>query len=152
MVQQTRATQGRPEPTCPSHTTADVKVAMLAAGLAALAWTGARAAGLVLEVRSGSATREIDLVSVVVTSLVVAIAGAGLLGVLERRTKQGLRIWTVVASAVWVASLVGPLSASRPSAALVLAGLHLLVGIVVIVGLRRTHVPSRDATSTRRVA
>ena len=152
MVQQTRATQGRPEPTAPSHTTADVKVAVLAASLAALAWSGVRAAGVVLEVRSGSATREINLVSVVVTSLVVAIAGAGLLEVLERRTKQGLRIWTVVASAVWVASFVGPLSASRPSAALVLAGLHLLVGTVVIVGLRRSHVPSQDATSTRRVA
>jgi hypothetical protein len=126
-------------------------VAVAAAGLAALAWAVARAAGIELTVRSGSGTREVNLVAVVVTSLVVAIAGAALLKVLERRTAHGRRLWTVVASAVWVMSLSGPLSATEPSAFLVLAGLHLLVGAVVVTGLRRTHRPD-DSSATRRVA
>jgi hypothetical protein len=127
-------------------------VAVAAAGLAALAWAVARAAGVELTVRAGTGTREVNLVSVVVTSLVVAIAGAGLLRVLERRTTQGRRAWTAVATAVWALSLLGPLSATESSAGLVLAGLHLLVGAVVIAGLRRTHRPDRDGSSTLRVA
>lgn len=124
-----------------SHATADAAVAVVAASLAALAWAGARAAGTVLEVRSGSGTSHVNVVSVVVVALVGAIAGAGLLRVLERRTTQARRVWTLLAAAVLAVSLVGPTAATRLSAGLVLAGLHLLVGAVVIAGLRRTHAP-----------
>jgi hypothetical protein len=122
----------------------DGAVALVAAGAAALVWACARAAGLHLEVTSGSGTTDVNVVSVVVTTMVVAIAGAGLLRVLERRTTRGLRVWTIVAVTVWALSFLGPLSATRPATGLVLAGMHLLVGAVVVVGLRRTH-----ATTTR---
>jgi Family of unknown function (DUF6069) len=118
----------------------DGAVALVAAAAAALVWACARAAGLHLEVTSGSGTTEVNLVSVVVTTMVVAIAGAGLLRVLERRTTRALRVWTIVAVTVWALSLLGPLSATRPVTGLVLAGMHLLVGAVVVLGLRRTHV------------
>ena len=98
----------------------------------------------------------VGLVSVVVTAVVVAVAGAGLLRVLERRTPEARRVWTGVAMAVWVVSLVGPASARTVQAALTLAALHLVVGAVVIVGLRRRHAdrPTKRATSraTNRVA
>jgi hypothetical protein len=152
-LSQTRATRTPPRSrTQRSQTTSDAMVAVAAAGLAALGWVVARAAGIELTVRSDSGTHEVNLVSVVVTSLVVAIAGAGLLKVLERRTTHGRRLWTVVASAGWAMSLMGPLSATEPSAVLVLAGLHLLVGAVVVTGLRRTHRPDHDSSATRRVA
>jgi hypothetical protein len=118
----------------------DVLVALAAAGMGAVVWVGAtQAAGVDLTVGSGSGAHGVGLVSVVVTALVVAVAGGGLLRVLERRTPRGRRIWTAVAVAVWVLSFAGPLGARHASGGLVLAGLHLLVGGVVIVGLRRRH-------------
>lgn len=117
----------------------EIRVAVLAAAAAAVVWAVARAAGIELVVRSGDGTSHVNVVSVVVTAVVVAIAGAGLLRLLERRTSDGLRTWTIVAVAVWAVSFLGPLSATRPSAGLVLASLHLLVGAVVVLGLRRTH-------------
>lgn len=116
----------------------DVQVALVAAGVGALVWVGAtRLGGVDLAVGSGTSSHGVGLVSVVVTALVVALAGGGLLRVLERRTARGRRIWTAVAVWVWVLSFAGPLGARHMSGGLVLAGLHLAVGAVVIVGLRR---------------
>ena len=120
-------------------TRADTAVAVVAAVGAAVVWTAARVAGIDLVVRSASGTSDVNVVSVVVTTLVVAIAGGALLRLLERRTPNGRRTWTIVAVSVWAVSLLGPLSATRPTAGLVLASLHLLVGAVVVLGLRRTH-------------
>lgn len=135
-----------------SHTRGDAAIAALAALLAALAWLGARAADVEPEVRSGSGTSDVKLVSVLVVSLIVSIAGAGLLRLLEVRTPQARRVWTVVAVLVWVLSFAGPLSATHLSGGLVLAGMHLLVGTVVIVGLRLTHEPSPVRSASGRVA
>src|SRR3954451_3941437 len=118
---------------------ADLAVAVMAAAAAALVWACARISDLHLEVRSGSGTTEVSAGSVIVTTLVVAAAGAGLLRLLERRTAKALRVWTIVAVTVWGLSFLGPLSATRPSTGLVLAVVHLLVGSVLVVGLRRTH-------------
>ena len=85
----------------------DWPVAVVAAGAAAVVWVGATVAGVDVAVRSGSSTRDVGLVSVVVTAVVVAVAGAGLLRVLERRTPGARRVWTGVAMAVWVVSLAG---------------------------------------------
>ena len=124
-------------------TRADTTVVLLAAGGAAALWSVARGAGIDLVVNSGDGTSHVNVVSVVVTSLVVAIAGAALLGLFERRTANGRRTWTIVAVAVWMVSLAGPLSAARLSAGLVLLSLHVLVGGVVVLGLRRTHPADR---------
>ncbi len=114
----------------------DVGVAAVAAGAAALVWVGARLCGVGLAVRSGSGTREIGLVSVVVTAAVVTLAAGGLLRVLDRRTAGAGRVWTCVALVVLLVSLVGPAGAATLSAGLTLAAMHLLVGVVVILGLR----------------
>ena len=119
-------------------TRADTTVVLLAAGGAAALWSVGRGAGIDLVVNSGDGTSHVNVVSVVVTSLVVAIAGAALLGLFERRTANARRTWTIVAVAVWMVSLPGPLSAG-----LVLLSLHVLVGGVVVLGLRRTHPADR---------
>ena len=93
--------------------------------------------GVDLAVDSRSGSRDIGLVSVIVTAMVVALAAGGLLRVLERRTARAGRVWTGLALAVLVASLAGPAGAATPSAGLALAAMHLVVGAVVIVGLRR---------------
>jgi hypothetical protein len=123
----------------------DVMVGLLAAGAAALVWFGAtQVAGVDLAVRSGSGTQHVGVVSVVVTAIVVTLAGGGLLRMLQRRTARGRSTWTAIAGAVWLVSLAGPSGARHASAGLVLATLHVLVGAVVIVGLRRRH-PDRVA-------
>ncbi len=118
----------------------DWPVAATAAGLAALGWLLASpVAGIDLTVRSGSGEQQVNLISVVVTAIVVAAAGAGLLRVLERRTSRALRLWTRIAVGLWVLSFAGPLGATSLAAGLALGGLHLIVGTVVVVGLRRRH-------------
>ena len=115
----------------------DWPVATGAAVLAAAVWVVAtQVLGVDLALGTG---QQVNVVSVVVTSLVVAVAGAGLLRVLERRTAHGLRTWTVIAGVVWGLSFAGPLRAATVAAGLGLACLHLVVGGVVVLGLRRRH-------------
>jgi hypothetical protein len=136
-------TYARPEiPAAPASTTRrEAAIVGIAAAIAALVWLAAKAAGVDLDVHSGSGSRPIGLASVVVTVVVVAVVGAGLLRLLERRTSRALRVWTSVAVVVWVVSFAGPLSAMRLEGGLVLATLHLVVGAVVVGGLRYTRVP-----------
>jgi uncharacterized protein DUF6069 len=117
-------------------------VAAVAMTAASVVWTGARIAGLDLEVHSGSGTSEVTLGPVIVVPMLATILAVSLLRRLERRTTRGLRIWTIVATAVWALSFLGPLSATRPATGLVLAGMHLVVGAVIVFGLRRTHATS----------
>ncbi|TDD30131.1 hypothetical protein E1218_02275 [Kribbella turkmenica] len=63
----------------------------------------------------------------------------GLLAVLERRTVNARKVWTVVAVTACVLSLGSPLTSGIGAGARVgLAALHLVVGAAVILGLRRT--------------
>lgn len=116
------------------------RLVLAAAGLATAVWLVAKAAGIDLAVHSGDGSRPIGLVSVIVTAVVVALAAAGLLRLLERRTTHGLRTWTVIAVAVWALSFVGPLTAMTLAAGLVLATMHLAVGAAVVGGLHYTRV------------
>ena len=113
---------------------------VVAAVVAAALWLAAKAVGIDLAVHAGDGSRPVGLVSVIVTVVVVALAGAGLLRVLERRTTNGLRTWTAIAVAVWALSFLGPLSAMTVGAGLVLATMHLAVAALVVGGLRRTRV------------
>lgn len=116
----------------------DWPVAVVAAGAAAVVWVVAtQVASVDLAVRAGSGTQHVNVVSVIVTALVVATAGAGLLRFLERRTAQARTIWTAIAVSVLAVSLTGPLGARSVEAGLWLAALHVVVGSVVVVGLRR---------------
>jgi hypothetical protein len=118
---------------------ADGTVALVAMLAASVAWACANAAGMDLEVHSGSGTNEITIVPVIVTPMLATVVGVGLLRLLERRTTRALRVWTIVAVAVWALSFLGPISATAPGTGFVLAGIHLLVGAVIVFGVRRTH-------------
>lgn len=116
----------------------DLPVAGTAAAASALGWALARLAGIDLVVSTGSGTQHVNVVSVIVTSVVVAMAGGGLLRLLERRTEAAVRVWTVISGVVLLVSLTGPLGARSLGAGLALAGLHVLVAGVVILGLLRS--------------
>jgi Kef-type K+ transport system membrane component KefB len=96
-------------------------------------------AGLDLKAQQGGPTMHIGGVSVFFAAAVVSLAGWGMLGLLERRTANSRKIWTIVALIACVLSLGSPLiSGIGAGAKLGLASLHLVVGAVLIPGLRRT--------------
>jgi peptidoglycan/LPS O-acetylase OafA/YrhL len=75
------------------------------------------------------------------TSLVAALAGWGLLALLERFTARPRTSWTAIAGLVGLLSLVGPLSAIASTTVangLSLALMHLAVAAVLIPGLAAT--------------
>ncbi len=99
--------------------------------------------GIALEEQSAPGSGSPDLVnpvSVIVASAVGSLAGWALLAVLERFTASAMTVWTVVAVAVTVLSLGGPLTSPgiTGEGRVVLSLIHLLVGGAVITIFRRT--------------
>ena len=90
----------------------------------------------------GSDLQTVGPAFVLVVSLLASLLGWGLLAVLERRTRRAGIVWTVVAGAVLLLSLAGPLTAAVTTGGKVsLVLLHLSVAAVLIPLLRRTAVP-----------
>ena len=85
--------------------------------------------------------------SVVAVSLLASLLGWGLLALLERLvSRRALTAWTVVAVVVLMLSLSGPLTAATNAAvAIALVLMHLVVGAVLIMGLRRTTVRGQNS-------
>ena len=92
-------------------------------------------AGIDLAVRTGNGVDHVGPIAVAVMSVVAALAGWGLLALLERAAARGRLSWTIVAAAVFVVSLLGSAGGVGTSAKLGLAALHLTVAAVLIVGL-----------------
>lgn len=118
-----------------------------AAALAALLlWTlTGPVAGLHPSAETGGQTREVGAAAVAAASLLAGLAAWALLALLERVAGRPRRIWTFTALAVLALSLLGPLgSAADTSSLAVLAGMHLLVGAVLIPGLRLSGGPRRS--------
>ena len=111
-----------------------VGAAAAAAGAAWVAWT--QVLGVTLEAPVGGQVREVGLVSVLASALLVSAAGLGLLRLLEARTTRGLRLWTVVAVGVALLSVGGPAGAPTAAAVAGLASLHVMVALVLVLGLR----------------
>jgi hypothetical protein len=116
---------------------------LLTIGLAALAgltawFLLAETAGLDLIARTAASTSRVGPVAVVVVALIVGFAGWGLLALLERISSRRARtIWTAIACAVLLLSLLGPLGGISAAAVLGLMCLHLVVGVVLIAALPR---------------
>ena len=92
-------------------------------------------AGVDLAVHTGDTVDHVGPVAVGATCIVVALAGWGLLALLERFTARSRLIWTIIAAAVFVVSLLGPAGGVDASATLGLVALHLIVAAVLVVGL-----------------
>jgi hypothetical protein len=109
---------------------------VLAAALAAVAlWAiVGPVGGLDLVVRSGASTVTVGPSAIVLTAVVAGVAAWILLAVLERFAARPAHWWRVIATSVLLLSLLGPLGAAgSTSVALALVGLHLVVGVLLIV-------------------
>lgn len=77
--------------------------------------------------------------AVLATATIAALAGWALLAALERFTGQARRIWTGIAAATLLLSLGGPIGGGVGTGSKVaLTMLHVVVGGILIGGLRRT--------------
>ncbi|MEV7963213.1 MULTISPECIES: DUF6069 family protein [Oerskovia] len=133
------STVGRPTRRLPAWC-----VPLLAAVAAVLVWAVGTAAGVEAVVGDAGGGMEVGPAAVVVTSLVVGFAGWGVRSLLRRTGRApragrtpGERAWTVTCAVVLLVSLLGPLGATSTSATLLLLALHVTVGAVVALGLRR---------------
>jgi Family of unknown function (DUF6069) len=125
-------------------------LAVIAAVLAALAvWLVTDPLlGVDLAAPTGPGSEELLSITPVLvagTSLIIALAGWGLLALLERFTARPRTIWTAIAVLVGLLSLAGPLSTiARTTVAngLSLALMHLAVAAVLIPAWRPPRRPS----------
>jgi hypothetical protein len=88
---------------------------------------------------AGGDTMEIGLPLVIGVTLMVGFAAWGVVALLDRKPSSARTRWTVIASAVFLVSLLGPAGSGQGgSAKVALLCLHLVVALVLIPGLART--------------
>jgi hypothetical protein len=129
--------------TRPGHIRARRLTAVIAAAAAAAGvWTVAgplAGVQLMARVSAHGPAQQIGPASVVIMSLLAGLAAWALLALLERHASHPRRAWTAVAATVLAISLAGPLTAGRGIATVAaLCGMHLAVGAVLILAMRRT--------------
>lgn len=135
-VERTTSTRGPDAPDTTRTTDRDVYLLVALEVAAMLLWAFWQAVGVELTVTTETGSREVTLVAVTLTTTLVTVAAYLLRWLLRRR---GLRAWTVAALVVLVLSCAGPLLATSPAAGLALLSFHLLVGVGLVVGVRRLH-------------
>jgi Family of unknown function (DUF6069) len=117
-------------------------LAVLAATAGAVAvWVVSQLAGAELHVKPiGQAATTVGWAAVLITVLVVGVAGWGLLALLERLTSRATTIWTWTAVAVLLLSLAGPLTVEEATNATRgwLIAMHATVAAILIPMLRAT--------------
>ena len=103
-----------------------------------------RLLGVDLAVRTGDVVQPVTGGSVAATALVAGLAATLSTWLLTRIAPRRCRtVWTVLASAVLLVSLLGPLGATSPAAVVSLVALHLLVGLTLLLGLRGSFTTAR---------
>lgn len=128
----------------PQQTTVRARRLTRAAGVAggtlvnAVIWLIATALGVDFVLTDSTGTGVVDLPTTVIFTVIFGLLGWGSLALLERFTRRGLAIWTVLAVAVVLASMV-PIflvqATTGTQVALVL--IHLAVGAALIPAARR---------------
>ena len=132
------------QPTRTSLSRNAITVIGAAVGALALWLVEIRLIGVDLAVRTGDVVQPVTGVSVVATALVAGLAATLSAWLLTRLAPRRCRtVWTVLASAVLLASLLGPLGATSPAAVVSLVALHLLVGLALLLGLRGSFTTAR---------
>jgi hypothetical protein len=88
----------------------------------------------------GSAPQELSIWLVAAVAGIAALAGAGVLALIERINRRPAQVWLVVSTAVLILSLGGPLSGEGIDTAnkLALVSMHLAAGAVLIPILYRS--------------
>lgn len=115
-----------------------------AVAAAVLGWALlAPVAGLDLTVTVGTGQQRLGVVAVIAATLVTGLVGWGIRALLDRLTGRARTVWTVIATIVLALSLLGPVgSAVGGGTVAALIGLHLLVGLVLLLGLRAGRMPA----------
>jgi hypothetical protein len=107
-------------------------------------------AGIDLAARTGTTVQHITLAAVVLAAGISSVAGWGLLALLERFTTRARAARTAIAITALALSLIaGPTAGVTTAAKAGLTALHLVVGAVVIGGLRRSTAARRDPAVRR---
>jgi FtsH-binding integral membrane protein len=128
-------------------------LAVVAAGMAAglVVWAVVRLLGVELTVESGSGTTLVDVVDVLLATLVAGLAAWGVFALLLRRRRA--RWWPFVGSTALAVSVIGPSYLADGISAVSLICMHIIVGVVLIMGFMRA-APSphgiADGTAGRR--
>jgi Family of unknown function (DUF6069) len=112
-------------------------LAVVAAGMAAglVVWAVVRLLGVDLTVESGSGTTQVDVVDVLVTTLVAGLAAWGVFALLLRWRRA--RWWPFVGSTALAISIIGPSYLADGISAVSLICMHVVVGVVLIMGFMR---------------
>lgn len=130
----------------------DVAGAAAAAVAALLTWVAVTSVGGVdLAAVEGGAVQHVGAVEVGLAAFVAGLVGLLALRLLGRWTPRSLTVWTWLAVAVLVVSMLGPASATSPAAAAGLVCLHIVVAAVVIATARwsRRRTPALGGTPRR---
>lgn len=108
-------------------------VAAATAGALAVWLVAVPLAGVDLVARTGGTDQTVGPVPVAVTTVLVGLAAWALLALLERLTRRARPIWTGLALAVLLVSMLGPLTGGVGAAAkLSLATMHVAIAVVLI--------------------
>jgi hypothetical protein len=133
---------------------AAVLAAIAAATVTWLALTNL--AGVALRVptyaRTPPSTSALGLGQVIVTTLIAALLACGVLATLVRFSGDARRVWTIVAPAAAVASLLVPLSAPALAGTqrLSLVVFHVVVASVLILSMRASLAVENSPTTDQR--
>jgi hypothetical protein len=111
-----------------------VTVAAGAAG-SILLWAVDRWGGIALTVDQGGTVQQVGPAAVAITAILAGAAAWGLLAILERTVRRPARTFRIIASIVLLLSLTGPLAGTDTGSRLALLGMHLTVGLALIIGL-----------------
>lgn len=96
------------------------------------------ALGVDLSVRSGSGTIQVGPALVAIVTMLAGLLGWTLLGLLQGRTRRPAVTWSLIAGAVLLVSLAGPLGAVTGGAVATLLAMHLVAGAGLIPALAST--------------
>jgi hypothetical protein len=124
-----------------TRSTAPWPAALVVAGTAVAAAVAIRliayAAGIDLVVKTGDQRDEVTMAAVVASSTIGAVIGILLFQLALRYFARGQTWWTIGAGVGLFGSMTSPMASTTASAWIMLSLMHLAVGAVVIVGLRR---------------
>lgn len=90
---------------------------------------------------TGSDDQTVGYVAVIAMTLLAGFIAWGLLAVLKRTTANARTIWTAIAVAVFLASMLGALSGVDTASKMVLALLHIGAAIAIIPMMRASASP-----------
>ncbi|HET8601840.1 MAG TPA: DUF6069 family protein [Segeticoccus sp.] len=125
-----------------SRTRTRVLTVLAAPSVALAAWAVVRGLGTDLVTDDG---RAVGAASVVVVSLLAALAGWGVVRLLERHTRRPALGWGLVASATLSLSILGPSTTASGAALVGLVLLHLVTAAVVMGGFSASFGPAWPA-------